>query len=239
MMAFKSDLHEIFCEIADEFPGWVFSSGQFKNKTLKHTDLIIHLGLGFDGGVTPVNPSINVINKRLSRLCKSIFGVDGYASIVSLQTVAHTLQYTPEKLRTGFWVAQDRAEFLALGQASPAVEDVTLDLIQARSALIATMKDGISFVESHYDLGGEDALLRGLPAKYETRHENSPYDQMEKMKGVMICLVRILLGDFDFVLNYRGDDFKTLFPKRFADLDKIIEALPELKKKYEETGSVI
>lgn len=239
MTAFKSDLREICREVADEFPGWGFSSGQFENKALKHTDLIIHLGLGFEGGVTPVQPSINILNKKLAKLCKSIFWVDGYASIVSLQTVAHTLQYTPEKLRTGFWVAQDRAGFLALGQASPAVEDVTLDMIQVRSALIATMKDGISFIESHYDLGGEDALLRGLPAKYETRHENSPYDKMEKMKGVMICLVRILLGDFDFVLNYRGDDFKTLFPKRLAELDKIIEALPELRKRYEETGSVI
>ncbi|AXW13832.1 hypothetical protein CJO84_01315 [Ralstonia solanacearum] len=62
---------------------------------------------------------------------------------------------------------------------------------------------------------------------------------MEKMKGVMICLVRILLGDFDFVLNYRGDEFNTLFPKRFAELDKIIAALPELKRKYDETGSVV
>ncbi|MDB0573863.1 hypothetical protein LBW59_24270 [Ralstonia solanacearum] len=239
MTTFKSDLHEICRAVADEFPGWGFSSGQFKNKTLKHTDLIIHLGLGFESGVTPVQPSINVINKRLSKLCKRIFGVDGYASIVSLQAVAHTLQYTPEKLRTGFWVAQDRAGFLALGQASPAVEDVTIDLNQARSALIATMKDGISFIESHYDLDDEGALLRGLPAKYETRHENSPYDQMEKMKGVMICLVRILLGDFDFILNYRDDDFKTIFPKRFAELDKIIEALPELKKRYEEAGLVI
>ncbi|MGD7524059.1 hypothetical protein ACQCPX_02420 [Ralstonia pseudosolanacearum] len=237
--AFKSDVYEICREVAAEFSGWSFLSGQFKNKELKHTDLIIHLGFGFEGGTTPVQPNIYIINKRVSKLCKSIFGADGYASIVSLQTVAHALEYTPEKLRTGFWVVQDKAEFLSLGQASQAVEDVTLDMIEARSALIATMKDGISFIENHYDLSDEDAFLRGLPVKYTTRHVNSPYDQMEKMKGVMICLVRILLGDFDFVLNYRGDEFKTLFPKRFAELDKIIAALPELKRKYDETGSVV
>ncbi|MEF9388689.1 hypothetical protein V4890_24185 [Ralstonia solanacearum species complex bacterium KE056] len=239
MTAFKSDLYEICREVADEFSGWGFSSGQFKNKTLKHTDLIINFGFGFEAGVTPVQPNIYIVNKKVSKLCKSIFGVDGYASIVSLQTVAHTFKHTPEKLRTGFWVVQDKEGFLSLGQASQAVEDVTLDMIEARSALIATMKDGISFIESHYDLGSEDALLRGLPAKYTTRHVNSPYDQMEKMKGVMICLVRILLGDFDFVFNYRGDEFKTLFPKRFAELDKIIEVLPELKRRYDENGSVI
>ncbi|MHA6897177.1 hypothetical protein ACQUJT_24335 [Ralstonia pseudosolanacearum] len=239
MTVFKTDLYDICREVADEFPGWGFSSGQFKNKTLKHTDLIVHLGFGFEVGATPVQPSIHIINKKVSKLCKSIFGVGGYASIVSLQTVARTFKYTPEKLRTGFWVVQDKEEFLSLGQASQAVEDVTLDMIEARSALIATLKDGISFIENHYDLESEGALLRGLPAKYTTRHVNSPYDQMEKMKGVMICLVHILLGDFDFVLNYRGDEFKTLFPKRFAELDKIIKVLPELKRKYDETGSVV
>ncbi|CAH0445717.1 hypothetical protein [Ralstonia pseudosolanacearum] len=239
MTAFKPDLYEICRGVADEFSGWGFSSGQFKNKTLKHTDLIVHLGFGFEGGATPVQPSIHIINKRVSKLCRSIFGVDGYASIVSLQAASNTLKYTPEKLRTGFWVVQHKEEFLSLGQASQAVEDVTLDMIEARAALVATMKDGISFIENHYDLGGEDALLRGLPAKYTTRHVNSPYDQMEKMKGVMICLVRILLGDFDFVLNYRSDEFKTLFPKRFVELDRIIEVLPELKRKYDETGAVI
>ncbi len=74
MMSFKSDLYEICHEVAAEFSGWSFSSGQFKNKTLKHTDLIIHLGFGFECGTTPVQPSINIINKRVSKLCKSIFG---------------------------------------------------------------------------------------------------------------------------------------------------------------------
>ncbi|MHA6910401.1 hypothetical protein ACQUJS_18565 [Ralstonia pseudosolanacearum] len=239
MTEFKSDIYEICREVADEFSGWEFSSGKFKNKKLKHTDLIVHVGFGFEGGATPVQPSIQIINKRVSKLSKGIFGVDGCASMVSLQTVAHTLKYTPEKLRTGFWVVQDKDEFLSLGQASQAVEDVTLDMIEARSALIATMKDGISFIENHYDLGSEEDLLRGLPAKYTTRHVNSPYDQMEKMKGVMICLVRILLGDFDFVWNYRNDEFRTLFPKRFAELDNIIGVLPELRRKYDENGSVI
>ncbi|WP_155520924.1 hypothetical protein [Ralstonia solanacearum] len=198
MAAFKSDLHEICRAVADEFPGWGFSSGQFKSKALRHTDLIIHLGLGFGGCVTPVQPSVNIINKRISKLCKDIFRVDGYASTVGLQTVAHALQYTLGKLRTGFWVEQDRAEFLALGQASTSVEDVRLDMIQARSALIATTKDGISFIENHYDLGDEDGLLRGLPAKYETSHVNSPCDQMsEEMKLISVGFFKDLLYGYE------------------------------------------
>ncbi|MGO4569269.1 hypothetical protein AB4Z52_30535 [Rhizobium sp. 2YAF20] len=57
--------------------------------------------------------------------------------------------------------------------------------------------------------------------------------------GVMVCVVRILLGDFDFVEHYRSDEYKTGKPKRIADLDKIIAALPELRKRYTETGTVV
>ncbi|MEJ0002748.1 MAG: hypothetical protein WDN30_02830 [Pararobbsia sp.] len=81
--------------------------------------------------------------------------------------------------------------------------------------------------------------MLGLPAKYATRHVNSPYDQLEKMKGIMLCLVHILCGDFDFVESYRGDGCKTIYPKRIRELDKIVGVLPKLKRRYAETGSVI
>jgi hypothetical protein len=101
------------------------------------------------------------------------------------------------------------------------------------------MRDGISFIQNHYDLSSEASLLKGLPAKYTTRHVNSPYDQMEKQKGVVMCLVHVLLGDFEFVEHYRSNDFSTIFPKRTDELDKIVDALPELKTRYAEIGSAI
>lgn len=134
---------------------------------------------------------------------------------------------------------QDRKEYLSVGEPSQIVKDKTLDITEARSALIATLEDGIRFIQNHYDLGSENRLLQALPAKYTTRHPNSPYDQMERQKGVMLCLVHVLLGDFDFVERYRSDEFLTVFPKRTDELDKIIVALPELKRRYAETGSVI
>ncbi|WP_143708193.1 hypothetical protein [Ralstonia pickettii] len=105
--------------------------------------------------------------------------------------------------------------------------------------LVATMKDAIDFINNHYDLSSEENLLRGLPAKYETRHPNSPYDEMDMGKGVTLCLVKVLLGDFDFVGHYMSDDFKTIFPKSMPELQKIADALPALKQRYAETGSVI
>jgi hypothetical protein len=55
----------------------------------------------------------------------------------------------------------------------------------------------------------------------------------------MFCITLIMLGDFDFIEHYRSDAFKTEKPKRIKDLDAIIAALPELKRRYEDTGSVI
>lgn len=239
MSTFKTDLYEMCGQVAADFPGWSFGSGQFKTNALKHTELVVHLGLGFEQGLTPVCPSINIYNKKLSRLCRYIFSENGCASMVSMQVVAHTLKYLPEKLRTGFWIAQDKRSYLSLARPSEAVKDVTVDLAEARLVLVDVMRDAIHFIENHYDLSSENALLCGLPAKYTTRHVNSPYDQMEKMKGVMFCLVRILLGDFDFVENYRGDNYKTIYPKRIQDLNKIIDVVPELKRRFAETGTVI
>lgn len=239
MGTFKTNVYDMCSDVAADFPGWKFGAGQFKNNSLKHTSLVVHLGFGFEHDTTPVYPSVSIYNKRLSKLCKDILGVDGCASIVSMQTISHTLQYTPERLRAGFWIVQDKSEYLLLAKPSQAVIDVTVDITEARAAVFGTMKDAISFIENHYDLSSEDAFLRGLPAKYATRHENSPYDQWEKMNGVMICLIRLLLGDFDFVEKYRSADFKTIYPKRIADLDKIVASLPELKRRFSETGSVI
>jgi hypothetical protein len=101
------------------------------------------------------------------------------------------------------------------------------------------LKDAIDFINNHYNLSSEQALLNALPTKYTLRHEKLIYDEMEKSKGLMLCIVRILLGDFEFVERYRSDDFKTIYPKRIAELDKIMATLPALKKRYAETGSVM
>jgi hypothetical protein len=239
MGTFKADIFGICSDVAAEFSGWSFVSGQFKNKTLKHTDLLIDPGFAFRQGTTPVQPSVAVDNKNVGILCKRIFGGASPASIVSLQVVAHMLEYTSEKLRLGFWVVQNKEEFLSVGRPSESVIDKTLDITEARSALIATMEDGISFIDKHYDLSSEERLLQALPATYVTRHAKSPYDEMDRWKGVMVCVIHVLLGDFGFVDRYLSDDFETIFPKRTADLEKIIEALPELERRYAETGSVI
>jgi hypothetical protein len=114
-----------------------------------------------------------------------------------------------------------------------------LDVSEAGALFVNTIRDGIAFICNHYNFASEGEFLRELPARYETRHPNTPYDEWERWKGVAMCLVRILLGDFDFARRYRNDDFQTIFPKRDLELDRIILALPELERRYVETGSVV
>ena len=112
MSTFKAELYDICKEVSAGFAGWTFVSGHFKNKTLSHTDLVIHLGFSFEHGTTPVQPSVAVENKKAQKLCKQIFGTHGPTSIVNLQVVAHTLESTVERLRLGYWIVQDRKDFL-------------------------------------------------------------------------------------------------------------------------------
>ncbi|MFM0009007.1 hypothetical protein PQR46_00655 [Paraburkholderia sediminicola] len=83
MTTLKADLFDICQRVADEFPGWTFASGHFKNKTLKHSELIVHLGFGFERGTTPLQPSVTVNNKRALKLSKELLGAERETSTVN------------------------------------------------------------------------------------------------------------------------------------------------------------
>ncbi|WP_123863713.1 hypothetical protein [Burkholderia plantarii] len=250
MNTFKSNIYEICSEVVGEFPGWKFVSGRFKNGALKHSELIIDPGLFFERGFTSMQPSICIRNKRCEALYSKIFEIKKPqiipVSLVNFQVIADSLEYMPEAMRVRCLICEDKISYLmAIKGSTDASEEMKMNLQNAavgvgdaRSVLVSMVKDGISFIANHYDLSSEENLLRGLPAKYLTRNK-IPYDEMEKQKGVILCVVRILLGDFDFVERYADADFKTIFPKRTDELDRIVAALPELKKLYAEAGSVI
>jgi len=243
-MTFKDDVYKICKEVAGEFDGWEFASGGFKNKYLKHSDLFIQPGFGFKNGSTPLGPSVWVKNKKVSMLCTNIIGKwDIPTSSIIFQLIYKDLQYMPEPLRRGCRILQDKKFYLGVDsekydeKTTKVLEERAVDLTEARPVLFAMMKDGIATLERCYDLSSEESLLRSLPPKYELSHGYD--DRMEMQNGVMVCIARILVGDFDFVEYYRSDDFKTGKPKRIAELDKLIAALPELKRRYAETGSAI
>ncbi len=105
-----------------------------------------------------------------------------------------------------------------------------INISEAKSLLRATLLDGIQLINRLYDLSSEEHFLRGLPPQYATFSDTIPYDEFERSKGVMLCIVRVLIGEPGFVEHYRSDSYKTIFPKRIKELDNVIAALPELKK---------
>jgi hypothetical protein len=229
-MTFKTRVHDLCIESASEFPGWSFASGVFKNKALKHTTLTIDPGFFFANGNTPFQPCIALLHKRSMTLFKSLNGYNQPTSIVNFQIVPQLLEYTPDALRRGGSIVEDKSIQMKLAPPSKPAAARMIDISEAKSLLRATLLDGIQLINRLYDLSSEEDFLRGLPPQYATFSDTIPYDEFERSKGVMLCIVRVLIGEPGFVEHYRSDSYKTIFPKQIKELDNIIAALPELKK---------
>ncbi|WP_150661925.1 hypothetical protein [Pandoraea sputorum] len=222
----------------EEFSGWEFVSGNFVNKSKKHTNLIIYCGFSFRGEVASFSPGVKLNNKRLTKLCKSLLGVELPASTVGFHSVSTSLERIPSSLRLGCDMVKNKG-IMPLEGVDAAIRETFVDISDARGLFEAAIEDGIMFIEKHYDFRGENEFLEALPAKYPTWHINSPYDEWEEWKGIAMCLVRILIGDFNFVERYGSADFETIFPKRTTEIDVILKSLPELRARYNEKGSVV
>lgn len=238
MASFKEDVYKICVDAVEAFSEWEFVSGNFVNKSKKHTNLIIYCGFAFRGEVASFSPGVKLNNKKLTKLCKSLLGVDLPASIVSFQSVSTSLERIPSNLRLGCDIVKNKG-MMPLKGVDAAIRETFVDISDARDLFEATIGDGIGFIENHYDLRGEDEFLSALPAKYTTWHVNYPYGEWEEWKGVAMCLVRMLIGDFDFIERYGSADFETIFPKRTKEIEAILKSLPELRAKYDEKGSVV
>jgi hypothetical protein len=237
MSTFKEKLYALCAEVASEFEGWRFSSGQFKNSSLKHSTLVIGLGFHIALGYTPLQPAIFIEHKRTMRLFKKIIGFEQPTSIVVFQNIPHLLSHAAEELRLHAAIFADKALQMRLAPPKDGGKSI-VDVKDAAQPLRDAVMDGINLIEQLYDFRSEDDFLRGLPPKYTTRSPTIPYDEFERTKGVMFCIVRMLVGDFDFIEKYVGDGYQTIFPKRIDHLDKLMEALPELKRRYTATGKI-
>jgi hypothetical protein len=163
-------------------------------------------------------------------LFKSLNGYNQPTSIVNFQIVPQLLEYTPDALRRGGSIVEDKSIQMKLAPPSKLAAVRMIDISEAKPLLRATLLDGIQLINRLYDLSSEEHFLRGLPPQYETFSDTVLYDEFEQSKAVMLCIVRVLIGEPGFVEDYRSDSYKTIFPKRIKELDNIIAALPELKK---------
>lgn len=246
MATFKEQINEIGLSVANEFDGWSYSSGKFKNKSIKFAELIIDFGVSFGRGFGHLQPCIAVNNKRTTKLMKDLLGYSIHTSSVDFQKTNALLSGVTGLPVPPVLICQDKSKFIEMigesGQFSKdsiyGISKNSIDLIEIPSIFRGIVEAGIAFINSHYVFRGEKEFLENLPVKYETRNEII-YDEWERQKGVLMCIARIILGDFDFVERYRGDNFKTIFPKRLDEIDKIISVLPDIKRRYKESDFVI
>ena len=239
MPTLKESLYELCGEVASEFQDWSFVAGLFKNKALKHSTRVIDPGFSFARDSTPLQPAVRIDHKRSMSLFKKLNGYDFPTSIVTFQHIPQLLTHFPEKLRLVCTILGDKATHISLiGPSGGQALEQMIDVTEARPVLRAMLLDGIDLIGRFYDFSSEDGFLRNFPPKYTTRSDKSPYDEFEGHKGVMVCIVHALLGDFDFVENYMSDRYPTIFPKRTRELAALVAALPELKDSYARTGVV-
>ncbi|PMS15975.1 hypothetical protein C0Z18_24935 [Trinickia dabaoshanensis] len=246
MQMLKERVQDVCAEVVKKFPDWKFVSGKFKNSLLKHTDLIIDPGFSFDRGFVHLQPCVVVKNKRAESLTKRLTDEAIPVSTVSFQTIAHLLKFMPEQLRLSCLICENKSTYLAEirkanrfdGNAMKTIEERSLDFGDMSVVLEAMMKDGISFFDDYYDLTDEEHLLKALPPPYTTRN-GIIYDEMEREEGVVMCVVHMMYGDFDFVERYCSEEFKTVYPKRTSELERILVALPNLRRRYDEDGSLV
>jgi hypothetical protein len=239
MSGLKTKLYEICNDVALEFPDWYFSSGEFKNKSLKHSTLAINPGFGFALNKTPLQPAVVIYHKKSMALFKRLNGYDLPTSIVPFQNVPQLLEHMTENVRGLCSIWADKNRQINLTSPSEEAKKRMVDITESRPILLAMMKDGIGLIEKLYHLGSEETFLRNLPPKYTPGSEKVPYDEFEKSKGVMVCIAHALVGDFDFAYKYRSDSYSTIFPKKIKEIDNLLEVMPELKIQYAKTRNAI
>nr|WP_276509899.1 hemagglutinin repeat-containing protein [Gluconacetobacter entanii] len=238
MSVFKNDILALCREAIEGYDGWEFVSDQFRNKSLKHTTLVVEPGLRFDrvgplGEVMPF-PVLFLDNKKTMRLYKKILGTSVHTSRVTFSDIRGSLNMLPEFLQSTPRFIQNRAMFIEAGGSD---KPYWRDANEFKDVIKRIFLQGVAFFESHYNFNSEKDMLEELPARYAVTASGG-YKEYEQERGVMLCIVRCILGDFEFVKRYRSDEYKTVFPKMTEDLDKIIACLPQMKKSWQEKGCV-
>lgn len=219
----KQDLIELCKELVTEFECWSYTANTFKYKALKHTELYVKTFWSFNGLRGTIGPTVCIKNIKIEKLYKELTGASAAYWTFRLH---HHIQ-RPEKYHTdSFKIFRSRDSMEGFKW-----RDNYLTLDEAPDFIQGVLQDGIEIIEQNYNLNSERELLENLPEEYETIQGTSYCRLYEEDEGAKYCLARIMLGDFDYIERYYRDEIKTFRPKHKTDLERIIAALPELKKR--------
>jgi len=242
-MTFKNEIFEICHQIAANFHPWKFAaSGEFVNRALKHTDLLISPGFVFNTEPScSVSPVAGIKNRKIVRLYKKLFGREPF------WTLSVKFQLESEKYRGVRSVKRIYPQKVPITTADGGAKcwpDSFIVRAEASTYLEGVLTDGQSYIEKYFDLSSEESLLRHLPASYQWMDKGiGNSGQMgsfyEETDGIIHCLAAIILGNFDFVERYCSDEFETMAPKRMQEVGKLVSVLPDLKQQFAQTGGVL
>jgi hypothetical protein len=231
-LSVKDDVLAICKAIAAEQPGWQWSEGLFKNTELGHTIRMVRPGLTFSPGTCHLQPSVRVRNQKVRKLYRQITG-GPYGDFTSLILFRRIFKERPNSYQ--IWRKREGFQYGSRWIGPEDWPECWLIVDEAEPFLRGIFADGRALLDRFYDFSSEENFLRNLPTGPEVWITGG----LEQGAGIMVCLAHIILGDFEFVEWFASDAHKTEYPKQQNELDQIIAALPELRRRYAETGKVI
>ncbi|MCJ2013610.1 hypothetical protein [Methylobacterium sp. J-076] len=240
---YKQELFDICKEVANRFDGVTFSNNLFTVRIAKFARTQICAGFTFKYGVADMDPSIWVCFRKLGKLTAKYTGMGDCTSILNYEKIKYELIKFP-KNKVGLTHIDRKIPAYAL-ENEMYLKNYTL--IQDVPELLESMvDDGVRILHKLYDFSSERNFLENMPPKYDPppldipmpNYIGVPYTEYHRSAGIVMCLVRMSLGDFDFIDFYESDKFNPFAYKYEDMLQRLREDLPELKRRYEETGSI-
>ncbi|MEH6450876.1 MAG: hypothetical protein V7765_19580 [Oleispira sp.] len=136
----KADAINLCKEIANDYDDWEFTAGNFKNKRFKHTDIILDLGLSVSSGAGSIEPSTEVLNKKIKLLDKKIVHEKPltYTSFIRHASFEESYDFNTERF-------------------------YTLDDGKAEKVIRHALDVSIEILEKHYNYTDEHEFLENLP----------------------------------------------------------------------------
>lgn len=84
---------------------------------------------------------------------------------------------------------------------------------------------------NRYDLSSVEAFVENFPSDHP--------DNFRDNQGVHYCLLRMLIGDFDFIHSYHEKALATSRGYRLEDIERILPYVDEMKTNWEKTGKLM
>lgn len=208
----RSKQIELLCKkIVQDYESWEYTANAFKNKSHKHTELMIDMLWTGSSVSISSQPVVIISNKKIEKIWKKyIVRSVGWTQFMRIMNpVDQRLQY------------RARIKDLVADNAEGYIRDV--------------LNIGIRMLEENWDFSSEENLLRNLPADDPTLSDGKN-GLLEDDSGTRYCIARMLLGDFEYIQDFYNDEVKTKRPKRKADLEKLMQHVADMKSAYDKQG---